>query len=131
MSKKQILLSAWKTINDPKTAAQAERLLYGAAGTLSGIAGGKTARDIQDYYINKPRNWRDKYLHRRFKGDVVVGETDDKFSEAHITDKPSYRYGRNRGKYTTYYRTRAKYNKCSRRSTTRCYCKSRVHRKMG
>ncbi len=126
--------------------AAGEELFYAATGTLSGVVGSETARDLQDMYINKPgikmdrpgfnlKKWQKKYKieytwKRRFKGDVVIGETSRTQPETLRTDQPFYnigkrKIGRNLG---SGYRARS----FSKRkfSNRRCDCKSCLYRRM-
>ncbi len=84
---------------------QAEKFWYEATGLMQGITSGKTARDLQDYYIGSKKvrfqkpgfNLRkfEKYYQnryhpykRRFKGDIVIDASSNTQPETLRTTEP-------------------------------------------
>ncbi len=137
---RKIVKLATEVLNDKKSVQYIEKVLYGAAGTLTGIAGGKTARDLQDYYIGKSgygkggrigKKWY--YPRRRFKGDIVLenGASYDTFDETHgpaYTDNNYRRYNN-----SNFSRRRKTTKSCwywSRRSHRWIHHKGCLHRTM-
>ncbi len=94
----------------------AEKVLYSATGTLSGIAGSKTSRDLQDLYIRDKRikfekpytnlnKWQKQYNIRyvwkkRFKGDFLVESSNTQRETLH-PEEPYYRNSGSSGGYST------------------------------
>ncbi len=124
---------------------QIEKLLYGTTGTLQGISSSTAARDLQDYYIRKPKvrfqkpgfnlsRWQRYYENRynpykrRVKGDVVV-ETSNTQQEALLAEEPYYRDSVNSRQLLNRIRGKRYYSKQRFRSRRRkrnkgCICRN-------
>ncbi len=129
-----------------------EEFYYTATGTLSGLVGSKTARDLQDYYIGKKsvkfekpysnyNKWVKKYdkyyfIKKRPRGDWVVpetttedeviGKTDGPFFKASSSNHVEYKHYRSYKRSVNRKRSRKNNCKCSYRSPRRMYNKSRM-----
>ncbi len=117
--------------------AAAEKVLYGAGGTLSGIAGSKTSRDLQDLYIRDKRikfekpytnlnKWQKQYNIRyvwkkRFKGDFLI-ESSNTQQEALLSDDPIY--GNQRSYQERTFSSRSRITRGSKPSRRRKHHKS-------
>ncbi len=86
----------------------------GAAGTAIGIGSNPEVRQLFEYYKGKNRyvSWKDKYIRKRFKGDVLV-ESPDSRSETLRTGDPGNGYSRYSG------------SKRNRRFKKRHFCRCR------
>ncbi len=125
---------------------QAEKILYGAAGTGTGISAGETFRNLSDIYIRGPkvrfekpgfnlRKWQKYYQNRynpykrRIKaefGDLGI-ETSNPQQEAL---RPAFTGNYNGGNTTTRRigQTGSRFARSSRPSYGRCYSKSDILR---
>jgi len=104
-----------------------------ATGTAIGIGNNPEVRQAFEYYKGKTRytSWQDRYIRRRFKGDVYVDETRPTQHEALRSDEPFYGNYRSRG--GRQFSGRRSYRKQRRgnRGRRRCYCKRHFHSTMG
>ncbi len=107
--------------------------LAGAIGTGIGIGANPEIQQLYQYYRGKTRytTWQDKYVRRRFKGDVLIDESSNTQQEALRSDEPFYRNRKRGGGSGTYRFPRNKFRRQRLRSYRRCKCKSNLHRTMG
>ncbi len=105
-----------------------------SVGTGIGIGNNPEVQQLYRYWRgqttqHRDKIWHNKFIRRRFKGDVFIDETSNTQQETFPSDNPVYRDNGKRQQRVNYGLTRKSYK--SKRNHRRCYCKSRLHRTMG